>query len=121
MYTRELWDLGEKYVQNFIGVYPLDKIQSNITPTANFIVNTHTANLPGEHWIAVSYLNNGKVYAFDSFGVYYPRILRQKLQHLKRRSYPVQYNTIQFQNIFEKTCGLYCIAWLIYINTIHKS
>ena len=65
MYTHELIKLGEKYVPHFLGVYPLDKLPSAIRAPSNFIVNTHTHNLPGEHWLAVSYQKGGIVYAFD--------------------------------------------------------
>jgi hypothetical protein len=122
MHTGKLWDLADKYVPHFKGVYPLDKIPPSRTMKApsNFIINTHTANLGGEHWLAVSYLKGGFVFAFDSFGVYYPRILRAYLESL-RRSRKVHYNTIQYQEIHEQTCGLYCVAWLICINTKHGS
>jgi hypothetical protein len=117
MRTGELWDLGDKYVPFFKGVFPLDKIPFSRTmkAPANFIINTQTSNLPGEHWLAVSYQEGGLVFAFDSFGIYYPRILRAYLESL-RRSRKVHYNTVQYQEIHERTCGQYCIAWLIYIN-----
>ena len=47
--------MGNKYVPNFAGVFPLDRLPKSLRAPANFIVNTHTHNLPGEHWIAVSY------------------------------------------------------------------
>lgn len=114
MHTRELWEMGDKYVSNFKGVYPLDKLpaSSGIKGVCNFIVNTHTHNLPGEHWLAVSFQNN-VAYAFDSFGHYYPWLLQN---YLIRHAKCVHYNTEQFQEIHEKTCGYYCIAWLIDIN-----
>lgn len=116
MLTHELWEMGEKYVPYFIAVFPIDKLPKYLVAPANFIVNTHTHNLPGEHWLAVSYQKGGHVHAFDSFGVYYPHMLRDYLQRLKR-SCTVHYNNYQYQEINEKTCGLYCIAWLISINS----
>ena len=115
MRADELWKMGKLYVPNFMGVFPLDKIPKNIQTPANFIVNTHTHNLPGEHWLAISYQNGGIVYAFDPFGFYYPPMLKYFLNKMKRTK-PVIYNKIQYQDIHEKTCGLYCIAWLISIN-----
>ena len=117
MHTLELWKMGKSHVPSFKGVYPLDKIPSNLIPPANFIVNTHTHNLPGEHWIAVSYLTRGIVFAFDPFGMYYPQRLKKYLVNLDADC--IDYNKIQFQGIFEKTCGDYCIAWLIYLNHIN--
>ena len=70
MHTRELLILGEKHVPNFNGVFALDKLPPKLVALANRIVNTHTHNLPGEHWLAVSYLTGGLVYTFDPFGIY---------------------------------------------------
>lgn len=112
MHTLELWRLGDKYVPNFAGVFPLNKMPRALRPPVNFIVNTDTHNLPGQHWLAVSYKKDGIVYAFDPFGVYYPRILKIYLIQLERTA-PVRYNKTQYQSIFETTCGLYCLAWLI--------
>ena len=116
MNTRELWDLGKKYVPDFIGVFPLDKIPTKIVKyPSNFIANTHTANLPGEHWLAVHCTSQGVVHAFDPFGIYYPKRLRDILTRMSH-PHPVLYNTHRYQNVLEDTCGYYCIAWLICIN-----
>jgi len=117
MHTREVWKLGKKYVPHFRGVYPLDKMPKSLVAPSNIVINTHTHNLPGEHWLAVSYQKSGLIYAFDFFGLYYPTLLQNYLQRLKRRSGPVKYNRTQFQEVHEKTCGHYCIAYLTYINT----
>jgi len=110
MKTLELWKLGDKHVENFKGVFPLDTIPPNLKAPANFIVNTHTRNLPGEHWIAISYQKGGIVYAFDPFGWYYPQRLKKYL--IKLRPNRIFYNKLQFQGFLERTCGHYCIAWL---------
>ena len=118
MHTSELRAMGVEYVPNFIGVFPLDRIPATAKMTSsNFIINTHTHNLPGEHWLAVS-ISNGVGFAFDSFGFYYPESLRS---YLRKRCGKVHYNTHQYQEIHEKTCGLYCIAWLIYINASNSA
>jgi hypothetical protein len=117
MYTHELLKLGNKYVPHFVGVFPLNKLPKSLRAPSNFIVNTHTHNLPGEHWLAVSYQKGGILYAFDPFGVYYPSILKIYLINIKRRIGPVRYNKVCYQDVFEKSCGLYCLAWLITINS----
>ena len=89
----------------------------SLVAPSNIVINTYTHNLPGEHWLAVSYKKSGLIYAFDSFGLYYPTLLQNYLQRLKRRSGPVKYNRTQFQEVHEKTCGHYCIAYFTYINT----
>lgn len=124
MYTHELKRLGEKHVPNFVGVFPLDKLPKklNMKKSVNLILNTHTHNLPGEHWLAVSYqANNRTLYAFDSYGYMYPQMLKSylaKVRKLARLPSNVVYNKIQYQTFKEKTCGLYSIAWLIYINKL---
>ena len=107
--------IGKKYIPNLVGVFPLNKLPQALHAPANLIVNTDTHNLPGEHWLGVSYQKDGTVYAFDSFGFFYPRILRVYFNKI-RRTRPVIYNRIHYQSIHEQTCALYCIAWLITIN-----
>jgi len=72
------------------------------------IINTHTSNLGGEHWLAV-YHKPDKIYVFDSFGFYYPSIL---VTHLSRMSKPIVYNKIRYQDPFSTTCGQHCLLWL---------
>jgi len=87
------------------GVYPLDKIPQ-LKP-GGYIINTHTSNLEGEHWIAL-YVKPNLIKAFDSFGHFYPSILVNKLHAIA----PVKYNTTQYQEYGTKTCGQYCLLWL---------
>jgi len=116
MDSREVSSLGKTYIPHFVGVFPLNKLPQVMCAPSNFIVNTDTHNLPGEHWLAVSYQKGGIVYVFDPFGFYYPPILKIYVNKLKRAE-PVIYNRIRYQGLLEQTCGLYCIAWLIAINT----
>ena len=120
MRALELMKLGQKYVPNFVGVFPLDKLSPKLIAPANFILNTHTHNLTGEHWLAVSYMKGGIVFAFDPFGIYYPRLLQIYLNKLQRTR-QVHYNDEPLQEIYEKTCGLYCLAWLIAINSSYNN
>jgi len=121
LYLMHAFDLlkmaNDLEIPNFIGVFPLDKLPKSLRAPSNFIVNTHTNNLPGEHWLAISYRgrSNG-CYVFDSFGRYYPNMLRTYLHKHCSSSGDVHYNSIQFQDYWERTCGHFCIAWLIYIN-----
>ena len=108
--------ISKKYIPNFVGVFPLNKLPQALRAPANLIVNTDTHNLPGEHWLAVSYQKNGTVYVFDSFGFFYPRLLKLYVNKLRRVT-PVMFNRTHYQSIHEQTCALYCIAWLIAVNT----
>lgn len=109
----ELWIAGRRILNgNFIGVFPLDKLPplSSIRSPSSFILNTQTANLPGQHWIAVAVLNR-RIYVFDPLGAHsYPHYLVHYLhKDLKRR---VIYNTRVIQNPMTNTCGQHCIQWL---------
>ena len=64
--------MEKKHFNNFIGVFPLDKLPSKIYYGDKLIVNTDTSNLPGEHWLAASYRKPGIIDAFDPLGLYYP-------------------------------------------------
>ena len=114
MYTEELNRVGRKHVSGFIGVYALDQLPSkNLLqpPPSRFIVNTDTKNLPGEHWIAVSYEIGGVVYAFDPLGTFYPLVLCNYLKGLSCRR--VVFNTTMYQNPMLATCGTHCLRWLM--------
>ena len=66
----EVEKVGSKLLgQHWLGVFTLDKIP--ILEPGGFIVNTHTSNLPGEHWIAV-HINPSEIKVFDPLGYYYP-------------------------------------------------
>ena len=73
MNTHELLALGTTFVKKFIGVYPLDRLPPlcDLPQDCSFIVNTHTHNLSGEHWLAVK-INMTKINVFDPMGMYYP-------------------------------------------------
>ena len=55
MDTHDVEKISKKYIPNFVGVFPLNKLPQALRAPANLIVNTDTHNLPGEHWLAVSY------------------------------------------------------------------
>lgn len=109
MNSDDLMKIGKILIgKNFIGVFPLDKLPQNLTLPSFFIVNTHTANLPGEHWLAVAYIKRGTIHAFDSFGMEYPPAL---VHYLKRYGRMIL-NNRTLQSPLEDTCGMYVIRWL---------
>jgi len=109
MYTDQLVHYGRKLVKNFIGVFPLNKLPKAIRPTSRFIVNTDTDNLPGTHWIAVSYEQGGIALVFDPLGLFYPYKLANYLANHARI---VFFNYHMYQSPTEENCGQHCIAWL---------
>ena len=106
--TNQLVKIGRKLLGNkFIGVFPLDKLPKYLKNGA-YIINTQSSNLPGEHWLAFV-IKQHAIEVFDSFGYYYPTLLVNKLQRLKRN---ISYNRRQYQLHNETTCGQFCIVWL---------
>ena len=105
MNTTELEILGNTLLDDFIGVFPLDRLP---TIKGSFIINTHTHKLPGEHWIAVK-VRMHNIYVFDPMGMYYPSKL---VSHLHRSRKHVVYNKSPIQNLNTRTCGQLCIVWL---------
>ena len=99
---------GQKNIPHFKGVFPLDKIPNHLIPPANFIINTDTHNLPGTHWIAISYQRRGIVHVFDPLGLYYPYLLANSLQKYGR----TRFNKIMYQDPRTATCGQHCLDWL---------
>lgn len=111
MYTNQLVEHAKSMkINNFIGVFALDKLPKHtLPPPSRFIVNSNTHNLPGEHWIAVSYENGGIVRAFDPLGVYYPTKL---VHYLANSSRQIVFNRTMYQNPLTRTCGQHCLLWL---------
>ena len=97
--------LGERY----IGTFPLNSPPFYLKPNTCFIINTQSANLPGEHWLAVN-ITYTNIELFDPFGLYYPSSL---VNYLTRSSKHVTFNRKQYQDFNTNLCGYYCLKWLV--------
>ena len=91
----------------FKGVYPLERLP-NFLPSGSYVVNSHSSNLPGEHWLAIR-VTPEIIRIFDPLGMYYPPLV-QKLELMRQ---PVEYNNVQYQDPLTFYCGHYCISWLV--------
>ena len=112
MYSSEVNSLGKRHVNGFLGVFPLDKIPKHIGKAPkSFIVNTDTHNLPGQHWLAVSYERGGIVRASDPLGFYYPPLLMHTL-HKSSPNARILYNFKMYQKPWERNCGQHCLRFL---------
>ena len=111
MNSDQLDVMGRRLIgKNFLGVFPLNALPKQLKVPSYFIVNTHTINLPGEHWLAVAYQNRGVVDVFDSFGYYYPIPLIRYLKPYGR----LNLSRKRIQHPFSTACGLHSITWLRY-------
>jgi hypothetical protein len=102
-----------RHEPSFIGVFSLNEIPhlSATSASKSLIVNTHTDNLPGEHWIAVR-LSHDQAWIFDPLASLPPPlrlcqhlILRCCVRVLHVCDVVVQENTSQ-------TCGQHCVFFL---------
>lgn len=73
------------------------------------IMNMQNSSGSGTHWVAIVVLSN-KLFYFDSFGCIPPiEVLRWK------GKYKLGYSNFIIQDLKSTECGLYCIAFLHYI------
>ena len=116
MYSSEIMRQGKKYVEGFIGVFALDTLPeffySRPTIPYRFIVNTQTKNLPGEHWLAISYEKNGVILAFDPMGFYYPLFLVTYLKKGSGGRHRIYFNSHPYQVPGTTICGELCLLFL---------
>lgn len=101
----------------FCGVWACDLLPSlnpSFRTPAYFIVNTHPAHMPGEHWLALTLEKGGEATFFDSYGFppdfdHYPSSI---LQFLENRSQNINYHNRQLQHPLSTVCGQHCIYYL---------
>lgn len=95
----------------FYGIYPLDKLPKFI-PHRPFlmIVNTHTHNLDGEHWICIFIDDSRQGELFDSLAITNNVILSQWLNRFTRRW---TRNNCTYQNPLSATCGAYVLYYCL--------
>ena len=95
----------------FYGVYPIDKLPKFV-PHRPFlmIVNTHTHNLNGEHWISIFIDNKRQGELFDSLAVTNNVILSQWLNRFTHRW---KRNDCIYQNPLSATCGAYVLYYCL--------
>lgn len=92
---------------NYIGVFSLDRLPASLPINAKFIVNTHTHNLPGQHWLAVD--GNS---VFDPFGVFYPKSLLSYLY--RKKNTKLTFNHKLYQSPTSDVCGQFCLYFIHY-------
>ena len=116
----DLINIAKRYNLHLIGVYSKDELPllSNRKSGA-YIINlqddkdSQNNDLGGTHWTCfIVDEKAGNAVYFDSFGIIYPRQVREFCKKLN-----LQYNTTQIQHIDSKECGWFCIAFIHYYET----
>ena len=112
MFSNELMREGKRHIRGFLGVFAANELpvkKTHLKPFS-FTVNTQPANLPGEHWIAVSCETRGIALLFDPLATFYPSSL---IQHLNRMGFTkIYFNKIQYQDPSSQICGQLCLEFL---------
>ncbi len=77
----------------------------------SLIVNTHTSDKPGEHWIALILDQNGSGQYFDSYGL---PPLNGDINSFMGKMCPLgwAYNPVTLQCLSCITCGHYCVLYI---------
>ena len=99
----------------FLGIYPIDSLPDFIPfRPCLLIVNTHTRNLPGEHWIAIliDEKRNGEL--FDSLAIPVSGYL---IRWLNRFCNKWKTNNKSFQHALSTMCGAYVLYFIL--NRLH--
>jgi len=105
-----------RFEPHFIGVFALDCLPPTLPITTNshsLIVNTHTQNLPGEHWIACRIVYD-HAWIFDPLA--YPP-LTELCQHLIQNCHVnhLHFCESPIQAPHTWTCGEHCVYFLYHL------
>ena len=97
----------------FRGVYSIDNLPKNlpIGQAHALVCNLSPVAHPGTHWVAIHISAFGDVTYFDSFGK--PPTIPEINLFINYHARTVTYNKIPVQGSMSRTCGLYCVHFII--------
>ena len=100
-----------KTLNAFKGIYPIDKLPEFI-PSYPFIiiVNTHTHNLNGEHWLAILIDENKNGELFDSLALPVSTHILRWMNKFTRKWLT---NGTAYQNLLSTSCGAFVIFYVL--------
>lgn len=91
------------------GVYPIDGLPSTFSVPAFFVINTHTHNLPGEHWKAIYIDDEMRGEVFDSLAL---PISNTIIRFMNLHTRQWKSNKKAFQHPLSAKCGVYIIYYV---------
>ena len=95
----------------FLGVFAMDDLPQQIPHVpALLIINTHTSNLPGEHWKAVYISKDHYGEIFDSLALPTSTRLMQWMNRFTRKWI---YSHLTIQNPLSSTCGAFVLYFIL--------
>jgi len=75
-----------------------------------YVINTDDSHLPGTHWVAVYFPQEGCVEYFDSYGL--PPLDDDIIDFMRRNAQTTRFNNVKLQGIDSMVCGQYCVYYL---------
>ena len=118
MNTLQLSAIMAKFSKNshFLGVLACDQLPRNPLQRlpVSVIINTHTSDLAGEHWLAVYITDASSGCFFDSFGnkPNSPLFPTGIYTFLKTNCSTIQFSNRQVQDYAAITCGEHCVFFI---------
>ena len=112
--NQQILNIAKQYSLPVNGIFLKDQIPLSAIKNGFCVYNldhTHRGNV-GTHWTCSYTTPEGTVY-FDSFG--YPPSMETE-SYIKRRFSCNFYNHREIQDYYSEKCGLYCIAFGVYMN-----
>ena len=101
----------EKTKSAFLGVFPINHLPKRITHLPIlFILNTHTDNLPGQHWKAVYVAKDGNGEIFDSLASPISLKLSNWMNVFTKKWIA---STLILQNPVSPSCGAYVLYYVM--------
>lgn len=113
MDTISLWKFCMKdpiLKKEFGGVFASDRLPNLKHIYTSFIVNLDPHDKPGSHWVAL-YFKKSICYYFCSYGTSPSNL--NIVNFIKRNSKTVEWNVNLYQSLTTKTCGKFCLYFLI--------
>lgn len=105
----------EKRIPYFVGTFAKNVIPVVTERPAMFVVNTHLASQPGEHWVAIHLINKTKGEYFDSFG--FPAIEPEIMTYMNTHCRQWVYSSRTVQHPLARTCGVFACWFLLHRST----
>lgn len=105
------FNADDKTWNAFDDVYPIDELPKAIPHYPIFVViNTHTKNLPGEHWKAILIKKDKSAEVFDSFALPLNTFTENWLNKFTRKW---KNNPRAYQHPSSALCGAYVLYFIL--------
>ena len=106
-----LYNADDETWKAFDDIYPIDMLPNVLPHYPIFIVlNTHTKNLPGQHWKAVLIKKDKSAEVFDSFALPLNTFTENWLNKFTRKW---KSNSRAYQHPLSALCGAYVLYFIL--------